>query len=189
MSSLISTIIAYGYIGIFVTVFLESGLFIFFLPGDSLLFTVGLLASQDILNIYILIPTIFVAAVLGDNVGYAIGRKIEDIENHKYIKTKHIQKTRAFFDKYGAKAIIIARFVPIVRTVTPLLAGFSEMNYQKFLRYNIIGGALWTLLVCGAGYIIGNSIPNAKNYLEYIILAIIFISILPIIFEYLKSKK
>jgi membrane-associated protein len=189
MSELIPLVTSFGYIGIFATVFLESGLFIFFLPGDSLLFTVGLFASQDIFNIYLLLPLIFIAAVLGDSVGYFIGKKIEDLENHKYIKREHFNKTHQFFVKHGPRAIILARFVPIVRTFIPVLAGFSEMEYKKFLKYNIIGAAIWTVLVCGAGFIIGNTIPHAKDYLEYIILGIVFVSFLPIVFEYIRNKK
>lgn len=188
MSELINNIINFGYVGIFATVLIESGLFIFFLPGDSLLFTAGLLASQQILNIYLLMPIIFVAAVIGDSAGYFVGRKIEDIENHKYIKRKHFEETHTFFEKYGDRAIIIARFVPIVRTFIPLLAGFAEMNYKKFLKYNIIGAFLWTIIICGGGYVIGNTIPNAKHYLEYIIIGIILVSFLPIVFEYIKNK-
>lgn len=138
-----------GYVGLFSIVFAESGLFFgFFLPGDSLLFSAGLLASQDILDIYLLLIILPIAAITGDNVGYWFGAKVGPAiftrEDSLFFHKKHVERTHQFYEKYGAKAIILARFVPIVRTFTPILAGVGTMEYGKFLRFNMIGGFLWS---------------------------------------------
>ena len=166
----VALIQAFGYLGIFAIIFAESGLFFgFFLPGDSLLFAAGLLASQGVLHIAFLIPIVIVAAILGDNVGYwfgaRVGPKIFIRDNSFFFNKKHLERTRNFYIKYGSRAVVIARFVPIVRTFTPILAGVGQMRYQEFLRYNIIGGVLWGAGVPLVGYSLGRVIPNLEHYL------------------------
>ncbi len=177
----------------FCIIYAESGLFIgFFLPGDSLLFTAGFLASQGFLDIKLLILVTFIAAVLGDNFGYAFGRKV----GPKIFKKKdsllfhqnNLKKAKAFYEKYGAKAIVLARFMPVIRTFAPILAGVGSMNWSVFAFYNIIGGMLWTLGLSLLGYFLGSTIPNIDRYLLPIILLIIFLSILPTLIHILKDK-
>jgi len=191
---LIELIKTVGYIGLFGIIFAESGLFIgFFLPGDSLLFTAGFLASQGFLNIWILIGLTFIGAVLGDSVGYWFGKKTGDKiftkEESLFFKKDNIRKAEEFFKKHGAKSIVLARFVPIVRTFTPILAGVGTMHYKTFLTFNIIGGALWAIGVSLLGYFLGNLIPNVDKYLLPIILLIIIVSMLPNIIHFLKLRK
>ena len=191
---LIEFIKTIGYLGLFGIIFAESGLAIgFFLPGDSLLFTAGLLASQNFLNIWILIIILAIAAILGDNIGYWFGAKVGPAlfrrEDSKFFRKSHIERTRRFYEKYGPRAIILARFVPIVRTFTPILAGVGNMNYRLFLRYNIIGGLLWSVGITLLGYLLGASIPEAEHYLPAITIIIIIFSILPFAFEFIRNKK
>ncbi len=183
-----------GLIGVVVIVFAESGLFFgFFLPGDSLLFTAGFLASQDLISIWGLLILCFIAAVVGDSVGYMFGKKtgpmIFNKDDSFFFKKKHIEKARSFYEKHGKKTIVMARFIPIVRTFAPIVAGVAQMDYKVFISYNIIGGFIWTWGMLGLGYILGNVIPNAEKYLTPIILIIIFASFIPAIVEYYKSKK
>ncbi len=183
-----------GLIGVVLIVFAESGLFFgFFLPGDSLLFTAGFLASQDLISIWGLLILCFIAAVAGDSVGYMFGKKtgpmIFNKEDSLFFKKKHVEKARDFYDKYGKKTIVFARFIPIVRTFAPIVAGVAQMNYRVFISYNIIGGFIWTWGMLGLGYLLGNIIPDAEKYLTPIILFIIFASFIPAIVEYYKSKK
>ena len=185
---------SFGYIGIFAIVFAESGLFFgFFLPGDSLLFTAGLLASQGLLNIFILTALIVLGAILGDTVGYwfgaRVGPKIFTRNNSFFFNKQHIARTHLFYLKYGSKAVIIARFVPVVRTFVPILAGVGTMPYGIFLRYNIIGGLAWGTGVTLLGYFLGAAVPTIEQYLLPIILGIIVLSFLPIAVEFWKSKR
>src|SRR3989338_7248633 len=150
-----------GLLGVWAVIFAESGLFFgFFLPGDSLLFTAGFLASQGLLNIWILTIGCVVAAIMGDSVGYWFGRKagpkIFTREDSFFFNKKHIERTRGFYERYGKKTIIFVRFVPIVRTFAPILAGVGSMRYGIFLSYNIIGGLIWALSFTFGGYILGN---------------------------------
>lgn len=189
--NLISSI---GLIGVTGIVFAESGLFFgFFLPGDSLLFTAGLLASQGLINIIALLVLTFIAAVLGDNVGYATGKKIGDSladkEDSWLFKKSYLEKTEAFYKKYGKKAIIFARFMPIVRTFAPILAGAGNMEYKTFFKYNLIGGFLWTWSILLLGYFLGSAFPNIEEYLTPIIIGIIVLSVLPSAIEIIKSRK
>lgn len=191
---IVSLVQAVGYIGLFAIVFAESGLFFgFFLPGDSLLFTAGLLASQGLFNYYILAVIFAVAAITGDSVGYWFGKKmgpkIFNKDDSFFFQKKHIERTQSFYEKYGTKTIVVARFVPVIRTFAPILAGVGKMNYKIFLKYNIIGGLLWGVGVSFLGYYLGSKIPNIENYLTIIIVAIIATSFLPIIFEFLKVHK
>ena len=183
---------AVGYIGMFAIIFAESGLFFgFFLPGDSLLFTAGLLASQGLFNYYALAIIFAVSAILGDSVGYwfgkKVGPKIFNKEDSFFFQKKHVERTRNFYEKYGTKTIVLARFVPIVRTFAPILAGVGEMKYKTFLKYNVVGGLLWGVGVSFLGYYLGSKIPGIENYLTLIIIAIIVTSFLPIIFEFIRE--
>lgn len=194
MFDLIPFIKAIGVLGVGGVVFAESGLLIgFFLPGDSLLFTAGFLASQGFLNIIFLVITTFVAAVVGDSVGYTIGRKagpkIFAKEESFWFNPKQIERAHIFFEKHGAKAIIFARFLPIVRTFVPVIAGVGNMKYRTFFLNNIIGALLWAVGVALAGFFLGRSVPNAEHYLLPIILFIIAASFLPTIIHVLRDKE
>ncbi|MEI8339380.1 MAG: DedA family protein [bacterium] len=182
-----------GLIGIFAIVFAESGLFFgFFFPGDSLLFTAGLLASQGYFPVILLFFGAWLAAVLGDTIGYSFGyrwgRKLFVREDSFFFRKDHLYQTEKFFAKYGTKAIVLARFVPIVRTFTPILAGVGQMSYRTFLTYNILGGFGWTVLMVFLGYYLGRMIPNIDKYILPIILLIIVISFVPIVVEFLKNR-
>lgn len=182
-----------GYFGLFGIVFAESGLLIgAFLPGDSLLFTAGFLASQNIFNIWLLTPLLFVAAVLGDNVGYAFGKrvgpKIFKKENSLLFHKDNLLKAEAFYEKHGPLTIVLARFIPVVRTFAPILAGVGKMNYQTFFFYNISGGLLWTTSLTLGGYFLGQIIPNVDKYLLPIIATIVLFSIMPPLWHIVKDK-
>ena len=170
--------------GILIIVFIETGLLFPLLPGDSLLFTGGLLAAapNPPVNIWVLVVSVSVVAVLGDQCAYFIGRRIGpalfDKEDSRLFKKRYVSESHAFFERHGPKTIILARFVPIVRTFTPVLAGVSTMRYPLFLGFDIIGGVLWGAGVTLLGYFLGN-VPFVKNHLELMILLIVFLSILP----------
>ena len=175
-----------GYIGIFAVIFAESGLFIgFFLPGDSLLFTAGFLASQGIFDIKLLSMLCFIAAVTGDSVGYAFGRHIGPRlftrEDSWLFHRKHLARAQHFYEKYGKKTIVIARFMPIVRTFAPIVAGIGNMHYRTFVTYNIIGGFLWGVGVTVTGFFLGKVIPDVDKYLLPIVGLIVIASILPVL--------
>lgn len=183
-----------GLAGVIAVVFAESGLFFgFFFPGDSLLFTAGLLASQGLLPIGWLLIGTFFAAVLGDSVGYWFGKKtgpaIFAREDSLFFHKKHIERAQKFYEIHGKKTIILARFVPIVRTFAPILAGVGRMEYRTFVTYNIIGGAIWAIGLTALGYFLGSFIPSVDQYLLPIVLGIIAISFIPIIREYLRSRR
>lgn len=191
---LISFIRAAGYLGIFFVIFAESGLFAgFFLPGDSLLFTAGFLASQGYFSIFILVPLLFIAAVLGDNFGYAFGKKIGPAlfrkEDSFFFHKDHIARAREFYSRFGGKAIIIARFVPVVRTFAPILAGVGEMRYFAFFFYNIVGACFWTLGIPLFGFFLGSLIPDADRYLPLLIGIIVVLSCLPTVIPILREKE
>ncbi|OOM74859.1 DedA family protein [Clostridium sp. BL-8] len=178
------------YLMLFIIIFLETGLVITpFLPGDSLIFAAAALASVGTLNIYMLIGILMIAAILGDTSNYEIGRLFghKILKSGRFIKQEHLDKTNKFYEKYGGKTIIFARFIPIVRTIAPFVAGIGEMSYKKFISFNAIGGVLWVLVVSVLGYFFG-SIPVVKNNFELVIIAIVLISILPIIIEFIRSK-
>jgi membrane-associated protein len=190
---LASVITQYGgwtYGILFAVIFVETGLVIMpILPGDSLLFAAGTFAAlPGGLNIWALIILLVVAAILGDTVNYSIGKYLgERAYNIKWIKKEYFEKTHAFFEKYGGKAIFLARFVPIVRTFAPFVAGIGKMSYGFFLTYNIVGGIVWVVLFTLAGYFFG-TIPFVRKNFEYVIIVIILISVLPIGFEWLKAR-
>ncbi len=183
----------FGYVGLFAVIFAESGLLIgFFLPGDSVLFTAGFLASQNILSLPILIVTCFVAAVTGDSVGYAfgkrIGKRLFQREDSAVFHKKNIIKAQKFYEKHGAKTIVIARFMPVVRTFAPIVAGIGDMNYRRFVSFNIVGGLLWATGLNLAGYYLGKIIPDVDKYLLPIVLLIVVASVAPSIIHILKDK-
>ena len=178
-----------GYTALFMIVFAETGLLVgFFLPGDSLLVTAGLLAAVDhYLNIWLLNGLLMVAAIAGDSVGYAIGYhagpKIFSRPNSMLFHRDHLLRAQKFYEKYGNKTIVIARFVPIVRTFAPTVAGVGKMKYKRFIAYNILGGIGWVLSMTLVGYFLGRSIPNIEKKIHYVALIVIFLSILPVIKE------
>ncbi len=183
------------YFILFLVIFIETGLVLMpFLPGDSLLFTAGLFAKLGYMDMAVLVSLLFVAAVLGDNVNYWVGRKIGlkvlhiKINGKNIVKQEYLDKTHSFYETYGPKTIIMARFVPIVRTFAPFTAGIAEMNYKKFISFDILGGAIWIFSLTFAGYFLGEIPWIAKN-IEKVALAIIFISVLPIIIELVKAKR
>ncbi len=188
-------ILQYGtvtYVILFMVIFGETGLVVTpFLPGDSLLFAAGTFAAKGSFNLHILIILLAVAAVLGDTVNYWIGHfigpKIFEKENVRFLKKEYLERTHKFYEKYGGKTIIIARFIPIVRTFAPFVAGIGSMNYSKFIIYNVIGGVIWVLLFTLGGYYFGN-ITFVKQNFSIAILTIIFISILPGIIEFIRHK-
>lgn len=183
-----------GYIGVSGIVFAESGLLVgFFLPGDSLLFTAGFLASQGFFNISVMVALCFVAAVTGDSVGYAFGhrwgRKLFNRPDSRFFKQENLIRAEKFYEKHGGKTIIMARFIPVVRTFAPIVAGMGQMSYPKFLSYNILGGAAWAIGLLLLGYWLGGTIPNIDRYLLPILALIIFLSVLPGILEMLKTPE
>lgn len=185
---------ALGLVGVIAIVFSESGLFFgFFLPGDSLLFTAGFLASQGFLPIVPLVIGTTLAAILGDAFGYWFGRvvgpKIFTREDSFFFHKKHIERARLFFEKHGKKAIIIARFVPVVRTFAPIVAGVGGMKYPTFFTYNVIGGVMWATGITMAGYILGQAVPSIDQYILPIILAIILASFIPWGVEWYRERK
>lgn len=194
MHALTEFIASFGIFAVIGVVFAESGLLVgFFLPGDSLLFLSGFLVQQGTfaINIHLFVILLFIAAVLGDNVGYSfghkVGRKLFDRENSRFFKKKYLLQAEAFFEKHGAKAIVLARFVPIVRTFTPIIAGVSKMHYKTFFIFNVIGGALWTAIFTYAGFYIGKQLQAMGIDIEIIAIAIILISVLPIVAHALSS--
>lgn len=181
--------------GIAAIIFAESGLLIgFFLPGDSLLFTAGFLVQTEIIkfNIHLLVAILFVSAVLGDNVGYTFGRKfgrkLFERKNSILFHSDNLHRAEAFYEKHGAKTIVLARFVPVVRTFAPIVAGISKMHYRTFLLYNMLGGFLWAVGLTYLGYLAGDVIERYGINVEYVILGIIFISVAPPLVHILREK-
>lgn len=180
------------YVLLFAIIFAETGLVVTpFLPGDSLLFVVGTFAGGGYINIYLIYVILLVAAILGDTVnywiGHKLGHKVFSKENSRLFNKKHLETTRKFYEKHGGKTIIIARFVPIVRTFAPFVAGMGSMHYSTFLAYNVVGGFLWVTSLMFAGYFFG-SLDIIKNNFEIAIFGIIFISLIPAIVEYFKAR-
>lgn len=184
-----------GYTALFIIVFAETGLLVgFFLPGDSLLVTAGLLSALDgTLHIGVLNALLMFAAIAGDSTGYAIGYhigpKIFNKPNSLLFHRDHLIRAQKFYEKYGNKTIVLARFVPIVRTFAPTVAGVGKMNYRHFLTYNFLGGIGWVASMTLGGYYLGRSIPDVEKKLHWIILAVIFLSIIPIIKEVLQARE
>jgi len=184
---------AWTYLILFLIIFCETGLVITpILPGDSLLFAIGVFCGLGTLDIKLTLALLSVAAILGDTVNYGVGKfigpKVFHYEDSRIFKKEYLQKTHAFYEKYGGKTIIIARFVPIVRTFAPFVAGVGSMTYGKFLTFNVVGGLLWVFSITLAGYFFGN-IPVVKNNFTAVILGIIFVSVLPGVIEYLRHRR
>jgi len=191
LGALITQYDVWIYAILFLIIFVETGLVIMpFLPGDSLLFAAGSFCALGSMNIFYVLILLFIAAFLGDTVNYLIGNFIGPKvfqRDYMLIKKSHILKTQEFFDKHGPKTIIIARFVPIVRTFAPFIAGIGKMNYGKFISYNLIGGAVWVLSLTLAGFFLGN-VPFVKKNFEFVVLGIILVSIMPPIIEFLRAR-
>ena len=190
MAGIITQYGTWTYVILFVVIFVETGLVIMpFLPGDSLLFAAGTFAAIGSMNIYYLIGLLMVAAILGDTVNYSIGHYLgERAYNIKWIKKEYFDKTHAFFEKHGGKTIFLARFVPIVRTFAPFVAGIGKMSYTYFITYNFVGGIVWVLLFTLAGYFFGN-IPIVRENFELVIIAIILVSLVPMAVEWWKARR
>lgn len=181
-----------GYPGIFAIVFLESGVFFgFFLPGASMLFTAGLLASQGVFHPWILIPLVTVAAILGDNTGYWFGNKI-GIKlfvrpNSRFFRREHLVQAQNFYEKHGPKAVFLGRFIPVIRTFAPIVAGIASMNYRLFVSFNVLGALAWGSGITFLGYTLGERVPAVSEHLSFIILFIIIVTTIPLFWEVYKE--
>jgi membrane-associated protein len=187
------TIAAAGYIVLILVVFAETGLAAgFFLPGDSLLVVAGLFAARGDLDVFVLLSTLFVAAVTGDAVGYYSGAKLGprlfSREKSLLFRPAHLRKAQEFYEKYGGKTIIIARFVPVVRTFAPIVAGAAQMPYRRFVLFNVTGGFLWVFSMVLAGYFLGTLIPNLDQHIEWVVIIVVALSLTPPLYEYLKVR-
>jgi len=185
---------AFGTIGLFAIVFAESGLLVgFFLPGDSLLFTAGLLASRGTLNFPLIMIGCAVAAIAGDQVGYVIGRRAGPAlfrrPESRFFHKRNVDRAKEYFEKNGPKTIILARFIPVIRTFAPVVAGVGQMDYRKFVTFNVIGGILWGSGVTAAGYALGETIPDVDKWLLPIIGVIVMVSFVPVFLELLKMRR
>ncbi|MBI4093551.1 VTT domain-containing protein [Candidatus Kaiserbacteria bacterium] len=182
-----------GYPGIFGIIFAESGVLIgVFFPGASLLFASGVLAAAGVFNIWILVPGLIVAAVLGDSVGYWFGTKVGTAlynrPDSRFFRKEYLDKTKLFFDKYGTRAVVVARFIPIVRTFAPILAGVGSMTYKTFLFYNILGALLWAGGVTLLGYYLGRIIPDAEKFILPLVLIIVGITLIPLAIHWWQNR-
>jgi membrane-associated protein len=182
-----------GYVGLTAVIFAENGLLVgFFLPGDSLLVTAGIFAARGDFNLWYLIGLFTLAGIFGTSVGYYIGfktgKKIFTREDSFFFHKKHLMEAHNFYEKHGGATIVLARFIPIVRTFAPLIAGVGEMQYSKFLVYNILGGIGWVVSMLLIGYTLGAMIPGVMQHLELVIILVVFVSILPGIIKYLHTK-
>ena len=182
-----------GYPALALIIFLETGAMVAFLPGDSLLFVAGLYAAKGQLNIAILVGLLSLMAVLGDATSYFIGSrvgpKIFSRPRSRLFRPEHVQAAHAFYEKHGGKAIVIARFVPLVRTFVPVVAGVAGMGYRQFAMFNIVGGLSWVVSMTVGGYLLGNVFPDLGRHIEKVIIVIVVLSVLPMVFEYVKSKR
>jgi membrane-associated protein len=190
LAAIISQYGTWTYVILFVVIFMETGFVVTpFLPGDSLLFAAGSFAALGSLNIWVLLILLSIAAVLGDTVNYWIGHYMGDrAYNVKWIKREYLDRTHAFFEKHGGKTIFLARFVPIVRTFAPFVAGMGKMSYSYFFSYNVFGGITWVLLFTLMGYFFGN-LPFVQKNFELVIVAILLISVVPIVYEFIKARR
>jgi membrane-associated protein len=206
IETLLNWLGVYVYFGLFFIIFAETGLAVgFFLPGDSLLVVAGLFAAAGKLNLWVMLISLFVAAVVGDAVGYYSGRKVGQAifsrPKSRFFNPKHLKKAHEFYEKHGGKTIIIARFVPIVRTFAPIVAGAADMRYRDFVFFNILGGFLWVTSMLLAGYFLGGvveqimqswfGIPNFKleDHIDKVVIVVVFLSILPMIVEFIKARR
>jgi membrane-associated protein len=184
-----------GYVGLTIIIFAETGLLVgFFLPGDSLMVTAGLLCTQEgfALNVWYLGALLSIAAIVGDTVGYNIGRTagphIFTRENSLFFNKKHLHRAQAFYEKHGGKTIFIARFMPIIRTFAPVVAGVGNMKYSTFLAYNAVGGVVWVWSMLMIGYLLGRTVPGVATHIDKIIIVVVFLSILPGIIAWLRNR-
>lgn len=182
-----------GLIGLTIIIFAETGLLIgFFLPGDSLLFSAGLFAAGGHLDVWSMAWILTAAAILGDATGYWIGKKLGtklyERPDSMLFKRKHLDQTREFYEKHGGKTIILARYIPIVRTFAPTVAGVAGMSYRQFAMFNVIGGFVWIWSLLFAGYLLGKSVPGVKDYIHAIVVGIVILSVLPLVIKWLKSR-
>ena len=183
-----------GLIGLIVIVFAETGLLIgFFLPGDSLLITAGLFAARGDFNVWVLVAVLTVAAIVGDATGYAIGKRtgraLYNRPNSLLFRREHLQITHDYYEKHGGKTIIIARFIPILRTFAPMVAGVADMGYTRFATYNVVGAFLWVWSMTLGGYALGNLVPNIEQRIHYVVAAVIAVSLMPPAIAWLRRKK
>jgi len=183
-----------GYPGLALTIFAESGLFFgFFLPGSSMLFSAGLLAASGVFNVWILIPIMAIAAVLGDSAGYwfgtYVGMSFFFKRDSRFFKHEYLERAKVFYEAHGVQAVMLARFVPIVRTFAPIVAGIARMRYRSFVFYNILGALLWAAGITWAGYYLGKRVPFVADYITPIALVIIMLSLVPIFWEVRKPKQ
>jgi membrane-associated protein len=195
LRALLTTVLSgwWAYAALSAIVFAETGLLIgFFLPGDSLLFTVGVVAGAGDINIALMIGLLAAAAIIGDAVGFSLGRNIGpaifDRPDSRLFRQEHVRKTHEFYEKHGGKTIVYARFVPIIRTFAPFIAGVANMSYRKFVLYNIAGGIGWVVLMIMSGYYLGN-VPFIRRHFEKVVIGIVVVSVLPVILEVLKSRR
>lgn len=191
LSVIIQDFGVWTYVLLFLVIFLETGLVITpFLPGDSLLFTAGTFAGLGVLNVWVLFISLSIAAILGDTVNYWIGHYIGPRAfsgNIRFLKKEYLDRTHDFYERHGGKTIILARFIPIIRTFAPFVAGIGAMSYRHFITYNVVGGILWVGIFVFAGYYFGN-LPLVQNNFTYVVLAIIVISVLPGVFEFVRDR-
>jgi membrane-associated protein len=182
-----------GYIGLFTIIFSETGLLVgFFLPGDSLLVTAGLFAARGNLDIFLLNGLLWIASIIGNTSGYTIGRKaglaLYNRPQSRFFRRDHLLKTKDFYEKYGGVTIMLACFIPFARTFCPVVAGIGQMQYRKFIGFNIAGSIVWITSMTLLGFFLGRFIPGIEKKIEYVIIAIIFLSLLPIIYKYFRSR-
>lgn len=182
-----------GYVALAVIVFTETGLLIgFFLPGDSLLITAGLVAAAGGLDVWLLTGLLSVAAIAGDSVGYAIGYRagphIFTRENSRWFNRSHLVRTREFYERHGGKTIVLARFIPIIRTFAPVVAGVGRMEYRRFLAYNVLGGVGWVAGLTWTGYLLGQAIPDVGRYIHLVIGIVVVLSVIPIGIEWWRAR-
>ncbi len=183
-----------GYLGIAILVFAESGLFFgIFFPGDSLLFVAGLLAASGFLEVVLLVAVVVIAAILGDSVGYWFGANVGGNlfarKDSRFFKREYLRRTERFYEKYGARAVVLARFVPVVRTVAPMLAGVGSMRYRRFLAYNALGALLWGAGVTLVGFTLGSVLPDSEAYVLPLSLVIVVVSFLPLFWNVVRGKR
>jgi membrane-associated protein len=194
LRALLTTVLSgwWSYALLFAIVFAETGLLVgFFLPGDSLLFTVGVVAGAGDLNVFLITLVLIVAAIIGDAVGYSLGRRagprVFSRPDSRFFKREHLLKTKAFYEKHGGKTIIYARFVPIIRTFAPFVAGVAQMPYSRFAAFNVFGGIGWVILMTFSGYFLGN-VEFVRRHFEKVVVGIVFVSVLPVVVEYLRHR-
>jgi membrane-associated protein len=181
------------YLLLFVVIFCETGLVVTpFLPGDSLLFAVGAFAARGSLDLSVITIALAAAAIIGDTanywIGFAVGPKVFQRDDVRFLNKKHLDRTHEFYERHGGKTIILARFIPIIRTFAPFVAGIGSMTYGRFISYNVFGGILWVVLFVGGGYFFGN-LPVVKEHFSLVIMAIIIISVMPGVIEYLRQRR